>query len=113
MKDEFLALRTDLQAALDRVDVLIEQSSRAGTDRAEPDLTQVARTVAIEWILQAHVGPMRPIEIWSALRSAGRSDPKMEVQVTTFDLWERGRIGKVGRGQYVAESDATRSSQQR
>jgi len=56
----------------------------------------MARTVAIERVLRAHDGPVRPIEIWSALRCAGRNDPKMEVQVTTFDLWERGRIGKVG-----------------
>jgi hypothetical protein len=36
----------------------------------------------------------------------GRDDPKMEVQVTTFDLRQRGRIGKISRGQYVSKSSA-------
>jgi len=46
---------------------------------------------------------MRPIEIWARLREAGRDDPKMEVQVTTFDLWQRDRIAKVARGQYKSK----------
>jgi hypothetical protein len=29
---------------------------------------------------------MRPVEIWAELRTLGRDDPKMEIQVTTFDL---------------------------
>ncbi len=47
---------------------------------------------------------MRPVEIWAELRRLGReNDPKMEVQVTTYDLWRRGRIAKDGRGQYRAK----------
>lgn len=48
---------------------------------------------------------MRPVEIWAELQRRGRKDDsKMEVQVTTFDLWQRDRIGKIGRGQYIAKS---------
>ena len=47
---------------------------------------------------------MRPVEIWADLQTSGRrSDPKMEVQVTTYDLWKRGRIDKVGRGLYTTK----------
>ena len=49
---------------------------------------------------------MRPVQIWAELQKLGREDPKMEVQVTTYDLWQRGRIDRVGRGLYVTKPDA-------
>jgi hypothetical protein len=62
------------------------------------------RTKAIEAVLARNGTPMRPIEIWAELRRVGRDDdPKMEVQVTTYDLWKRGRIEKVSRGQYKSK----------
>jgi len=62
------------------------------------------RTVAIETVLRRRGVAMRPVEIWADLQTSGRrSDPKMEVQVTTYDLWKRGRIDKVGRGLYTTK----------
>lgn len=99
--DELVALRTELAAAVARLDRIID--AQPGTPRRREGLTELDRTVAIERVLAASDGPMRPIEVWDELRRAGRTnDPKMEVQVTIYDLWKRGRIGKVGRGQYVA-----------
>jgi hypothetical protein len=63
----------------------------------------LARTEAIEAVLDASGVPMSPVGIWADLRAARRDDPKMEVQVTTYDLWRRGRIDKVGRGLYVSK----------
>lgn len=101
LSNELVELRTDLAAAMARLDRILEIGG------AEPshthELVALDRTVAIERVLAASEGPMRPVEIWEGLRRAGRTnDPKMEVQVTTYDLWKRGRIGKVGRGLYTA-----------
>jgi hypothetical protein len=68
------------------------------------DITRLERTKAIEWVLENNDGAMRPVEIWAEFIRLGRNDPKIEVQVTTFDLWQRDRIGKLGRGQYVSKS---------
>lgn len=108
--DELHALRADLEDALSRVDRLLA-CARADepSEVSVPALTTMARTVAIETVLSRTDQPMRPIEVWQALRDAGRDDPKMEVQVTTFDLWQRGRIGKVSRGLYVSTPDKTTS----
>lgn len=98
------AIRSDLLAALERVDGLI----RAADDRVPgppPAVIDLPRTKAIEWVLARSDEAMRPVEIWAELRALGRDDPKMEIQVTTFDLWQRGRIGKIGRGQYIAKKD--------
>lgn len=98
------AIRSDLLAALERVDGLLS----AAADKApatQVAVTDLPRTKAIEWVLGKSGEAMRPIEIWAELRTLGRDDPKMEIQVTTFDLWQRGRIGKVGRGQYIAKKD--------
>lgn len=65
------------------------------------------RTKAIEWVLQRRTEPMRPVESWAELQAFGRADPKMEIQVTTYDLWERQRIGKVSRGLDVADPRTT------
>lgn len=78
-----------------------ESARPVGADDAT-DITGLERTNAIEWVLNNANGAMRPIEIWAELTRLGRNDPKMEVQVTTFDPWERKRIGKLGRGQYIA-----------
>jgi hypothetical protein len=99
--DQLRALRTDLQAVIDRLDHLIFEASPRAGERS--GLRELPRTRAIQAVLERSAGPMRPVEIWQALHEAGRGDPKMEVQVTTFDLWDRGRIGKVGRGLYVAK----------
>jgi hypothetical protein len=101
---ELRAIRTALVAALERVDGLL------GAAEDEAPATRLAvidlpRTKAVEWVLGNSDGAMRPVEIWAELRTLGRDDPKMEIQVTTFDLWQRGRIGKLGRGQYIAKKD--------
>ena len=99
--EELLAIRDALASAAERVDRLL--AARPTDSGLVKDLTGLYRTVAIERVLASSQGPMRPVEIWAELRRAGRSsDPKMEVQVTTYDLWKRGRIGKLGRGAYVA-----------
>lgn len=101
---ELQAIRSELLTTLDRVDALIGAAEPAAV-AAEPDITALDRTKAIEWILKHNDGPMRPVEIWAELQRRGRKDAsKMEVQVTTFDLWQRDRIGKISRGQYIAKS---------
>lgn len=98
--ESLLRLRADLSAALNRLDKLIAEA-RPATDT---NFAGLDRTVAIERVLRQADGPLRPVEIWARLQEHGRtSDPKMEVQVTTYDLWKRGRIGKVERGLYVAK----------
>lgn len=98
------ALRKDVQNALTRIDSLIEAASEEAPLPDEAvEVQALPRTKAIEWVLARSQGKsLRPIEIWAALHLMGRDDPKMEVQVTTYDLWERGRVGKSGRGQYHA-----------
>ncbi len=96
---ELRAIRSDLITLVHRVDSLIEAADKSKSSK-KVDLINMQRTKAIEWVLEHNGGIMRPIQIWSALVAAGRDDPKMEVQVTTFDLWQRGRIAKEGRGQY-------------
>lgn len=89
-------LCADLTAMLDRG--LAPQYTTAD----DKLLQALPRTQAIEAVLTRAGHPLRPVEIWQQLHDAGRDDPKMEVQVTTFDLWKRGRIGKVGRGLYTS-----------
>jgi hypothetical protein len=89
-----------LLTALGRVDRLLHAGLPAESEPSG-DITRLERTKAIEWVLERNGMAMRPVEIWAELNRLGRGDPKMEVQVTTFDLWKRDRIGKVGRGQYV------------
>jgi hypothetical protein len=103
MTAELRAIRIGLLAALERVDRLIS-ASQANEEKPSIDLIKLERTKAIEWVLQQSGEAMRPVEIWAELHRFGRDDPKMEVQVTTFDLWQRQRIGKVGRGQYVTDA---------
>lgn len=98
------AIRADLLAALERVDGLITAAQETAP-ATQPAVTDLPRTKAIEWVLDHRDEAMRPVEIWAELRTLGRDDPKMEIQVTTFDLWQRGRIGKIGRGQYIAKND--------
>ena len=100
---ELRSIRSELAAALNRIDGLITTLSK-GEPRAAPTVDGLDRTKAIEAVLAHNGGVMRPVEIWAELSRLGRdNDPKMEVQVTTFDLWKRGRINKVGRGQYTAK----------
>jgi hypothetical protein len=95
------SVRSDLVSTLTRIDSLI--AGMSGRDvQSDRSVVTMDRTKAIEAVLSRNGGVMRPVEIWAELRRLGRDDPKMEVQVTTFDLWRRGRIGKVGRGQYRA-----------
>jgi hypothetical protein len=97
--DELLALRNQLAEALNRVDNMI--SGRAAERiPSERDVLSLPRTEAIEWALQVNRRPMSPVEVWKSLREQGRDDPKMEVQVTTYDLWRRGRLVKLRRGIY-------------
>lgn len=103
--NELQAIRTGLIAALERVDGLLDAASSSRSRQApKVDVVDLERTKAIEWVLNQRGEAMRPIEIWAELRRQGRDDPKMEVQVTTFDLWRRDRIGKVGRGLYIAKA---------
>lgn len=63
----------------------------------------MTRTAAILHVLDSHVGEMRPIEVWEELQRRGRQgDPQGDVSTTMYDLWQRGRIGREGRGQYHA-----------
>lgn len=96
------ALRSDLLAALERVELLLELFAPKPAT-SEDDLVRFERTKAIERVLADRGRPMRPIEIWAELRRSGRDDPKMEVQVTTNDLWHRGRIDRLSRGLYSAK----------
>jgi hypothetical protein len=102
--EDLRVLRSELMATLARVERMIERLSPP-TPAVSADVTALPRTRAIEWILDQEGTVMRPIEIWSALQHVGRSDPKMEIQVTTYDLWERGRIERVGRGLYRSHRD--------
>jgi len=107
--EELQEVRIELLAALERVERLLERASAptyADNDQSV-DIAALPRTKAIEWVLRHRGQPMRPVEIWSALQDLGRTDPKMEIQVTTYDLWQRDRIDKVGRGLYRAFSDAS------
>ena len=99
--DPLAAVRSDLTAALARIDDLLA-GAQTESDASDSSLIDLPRTKAIEAVLSANGTAMRPVEIWKALQDAGRTDPKMEVQVTTFDLCKRGRIGKLGRGIYIA-----------
>lgn len=82
---------------------MYEDSERSAKGTAPLALADLPRTEAIEAVLQAAGEALSPVGIWARLKAAGRNDPKMEVQVTTYDLWRRGRIDKVGRGRYVAK----------
>lgn len=99
---ELRVIRGDLIAVIRRLDSLIEATNDSKPYKAD-DLVSMERTKAIERVLEDHGGTMRPVQIWAALTAAGRNDPKMQVQATTFDLWRRGRIIKEGRGQYRAQ----------
>ena len=105
--EDLRTIRTDLVSLLSRVDQLIEVQV-AGQPKPKIDITGLQRTKAIEWVLEDCGEVMRPIEIWRELQAHGRNDPKMEVQVTTYDLAERRRIEKVGRGQYKAGAKASK-----
>ena len=115
--EELEEIRAFLKASLDRIDGLIaaslpEELWSKGFQVPNALDSEQYRTVAIERVLEANydlrvrgrpVGSMRPTEIRSVLESVGRPDPPMEVQVTTFDLAQRNRIEKVGRGLYRAK----------
>lgn len=105
---ELRSIRDDLAAVLGRVDALIADLEPAVSERDGQHVVALPRTRAIEWVLTRRGEGMRPVEIWAELRALGRDDPKMEVQVTTYDLWQRGRIEKVDRGVYrlVAKGSA-------
>jgi hypothetical protein len=100
--DDLRALRDALEAALRQANRLLQDAGPQTAQAARP-IMDLPRTQAIEAILRDSGKAMRPVEIWAKLREAGRDDPKMEVQVTTFDLWQRDRIAKVARGQYKSK----------
>lgn len=113
----YLKIRNALQGLLDEVDGLVRSSGREPepTDSAAELRSLPARTVAIEYVLDLNcdrtepteperpMGAMSPVQIWAYMQAAGRIEPKMEIQVTTYDLWKRGRIEKVSRGLYRAK----------
>lgn len=102
--DDLLALRDALAAALHRANRLLQLANPQTAETAR-SIVDLPRTRAIEAILRHSGEAMRPVEIWAKLHEAGRDDPKMEVQVTTFDLWQRDRIAKLARGQYMSKMD--------
>jgi arsenate reductase-like glutaredoxin family protein len=102
MSEDLRSVRRDLVKTLNRIDDLIASTSK-GDAHLNLDVVNMDRTKAIEAVLAHNGGVMRPVQVWAELRRLGRDDPKMQVQVTTFDLWKRGRIDKVGRGQYKAK----------
>lgn len=95
-----------LRQMLRRLQQMSGQLNRILTDldsaAADPAhaFTGVPRTEAIVRLLQARAEPMSPVEIWRALHDAGSRDEKNLIQVTTYQLWRRGRLAKVGRGRY-------------
>jgi hypothetical protein len=101
--DELRAIRSDLAAIVARFDSLLEVKPAAGTKASTKDAA-LHCTTAIEWALADHGEPMSPVQIHEAIKQIGRSDRKDTVQVTTYDLWKRGRIDKVGRGLYTAKA---------
>jgi hypothetical protein len=105
---ELKAIRSELANALERLDRLIKRVEQPMMEATSDHVKAMDRTKAIEWTLQSKEAPMRPVEIWAELQRHGRNDPKMEVQVTTYDLWQRGRIGKLQRGLYVSTPDGAR-----
>jgi hypothetical protein len=100
--DDLLFLRDALEVALRRANRLL-RAADAQAAQASSSIVELPRTQAIEAVLRESGQAMRPVEIWAKLHEAGRDDPKMEVQVTTFDLWQRGRIAKLARGQYKSK----------
>jgi len=99
--DELREIRTDLKAALGKLEVLIESADPATTTTENEALVEGPRTEAIEWVLRNRGGaPMRPVEIWTELQRLGRDDTKNVVQVATNDLYHRGRIGRSDWGEY-------------
>jgi hypothetical protein len=82
------------------VDALIADLEPPADHRDGQEVVALPRTRAIEWVLSRRGEGMRPVQIWAELRALGRDDPKMEVQVTTYDLWQRGRIERLDRGVY-------------
>lgn len=97
--DELESIRDQLVTALGRLNRLIAEGAR---DEPSPEhgALRLPRTEAIESVLDAARRPMGPVEVWEHLTDLGRVDPKMEVQVTTYDLWRRGRLVKLRRGIY-------------
>ena len=103
LTDDLQAVRTELLTVLGRVERLIDVCSEEGDAPTRRDLTSIQyRTEAIERVLEESGEDMSPVEVWKVLTAAGRDDPKDEVQVTTNDLWHRGRIDRVARGRYKA-----------
>lgn len=102
--DDLLAIRDALEGALRRANRLLQGAEPQGAPTPRP-IVELPRTPAIEAVLRESGTAMRPVEIWAKLREAGRDDPKMEVQVTTFDLWQRDRIAKLARGQYKTKME--------
>lgn len=91
-------------ADLDRLVATLEPHRQA-LESERVNLADLPRTEAIELVLKKAGRGMSPVEIWRDLRDGGRQeDPKMEVQVTTYDLWRRGRLAKLGRGTYCHPS---------
>ena len=101
-EEELQAIRSDLIALVGRFDRFIEATAKPRPGKRVV-LTSLERTKAIEWVLQDSGQAMSPVQIWKVLQDAGRDDPKMQVQVTTNDLWHRGRIDRVSRGLYKAK----------
>lgn len=66
----------------------------------DPDYENLGRIEAILKTLKAQAIPMTPVQIWSALQASGFTDQKNLIQVTTYQLWRRGRVAKLGRGLY-------------
>jgi hypothetical protein len=89
---ELAALREDLAALLVRVDSMLDQPA--------DDLVMLQRTVAIQRVLRSK-GPLRPTQIARELHAGGRDDPDHVVQVTTQNLWSRGRIVRLAPGLYA------------
>ena len=102
---DFLAIRAQIVSILDQLDRLIWDSQ--GTPQGDTHgVKSLERTKAIEWVLRREWKPDAPRPDLGRASEAWQGRPKMEVQVTTYDLWQRGRIDRVGRGLYVTKPDA-------
>jgi len=93
-------MRRQLRQISGEMTRLLSELENAEDPPADHAYADLGRMEAIVKVLDTEAVPMAPVAIWSALRAAGFQDEKNLVQVTTYQLWRRGRLVKLGRGIY-------------
>lgn len=79
----------------------IERAVVAGMNMA---LDTMARTAAIEKVLEDSDVPLSPTEVTNRLHAAGRDDDPHHVSAALAYLNSKGRVASRGRGQWVHQS---------